>query len=158
MSDWTVTNRTADSDEDMSVTADMEASGEKTVSDRAHAIADSARSTARRAADQGREYVRQQIDSQADQYGERLSDTASNLHSAATQLRSSGETSLASFADAASGWLDGASKYLKDIDGERLMRDAKEFARQRPWVVIAAGLLAGVALGRFVKSGAQGTR
>ena len=42
--------------------------------------------------------------------------------------------------------------YLRDADGERLLRDVEDVARRQPWLVAAGGLALGFAASRFLKA------
>jgi hypothetical protein len=42
--------------------------------------------------------------------------------------------------------------YLRDADGERLLRDVEDVARRQPWLIAAGGLALGFAASRFLKA------
>ena len=45
--------------------------------------------------------------------------------------------------------------YLERTSGDELLRDAEDFARQRPWTVAGLGLLVGLAASRFLKASSE---
>jgi hypothetical protein len=47
---------------------------------------------------------------------------------------------------------DRLGDYLKGASGDRLLRDAEDFARRQPMLVAAAGLALGFAASRFLKA------
>jgi hypothetical protein len=53
--------------------------------------------------------------------------------------------------------LDRAARYLSNVDGPRLRRDAEEFSRRHPGVVVGGALLLGLAAGRLLKGASART-
>jgi hypothetical protein len=45
--------------------------------------------------------------------------------------------------------------YLQRASGDRLLHDAEEFARRRPWAVAGIGVVAGLAASRFLKASSE---
>jgi hypothetical protein len=46
-------------------------------------------------------------------------------------------------------------RYLEQKHGDEFMRDIEMFARRRPWMLAAIGMLAGVAAARFLKASSE---
>jgi ElaB/YqjD/DUF883 family membrane-anchored ribosome-binding protein len=47
-------------------------------------------------------------------------------------------------------------RYLTEADGNRLLRDAEQFARRRPWVAVMGGATLGFLVARFIKASNTG--
>jgi ElaB/YqjD/DUF883 family membrane-anchored ribosome-binding protein len=125
-------------------------------------VADSAKQAAQdqvsQATDAGRGAVRRQVDQRSTQIGEQASGVAETLRQTASQLRSDGDAQKARYAqiaDQAAGRLEHTGRYLTDADADELLGRAEDAARRQPWLVAAAGLLAGVAAARFMKASSR---
>jgi hypothetical protein len=70
----------------------------------------------------------------------------------AEQARLDGNDQQARLADEAAKRAERVSNYLGDVDPERLIADAEDFARRQPWLVAGVGLIAGFALARSLKA------
>jgi gas vesicle protein len=108
--------------------------------------------TAQQAAGQARGQVRQQVDQRSTEAGERVNSTADDVRSVAQQLREQGKDQPAKLAEQAADRAERLGSYLKDSDGDTILRDIEDFGRQRPWAVIAGGLALGFAASRFLKA------
>jgi ElaB/YqjD/DUF883 family membrane-anchored ribosome-binding protein len=100
--------------------------------------------------------VRQQLDGRSTQAGEQVSATADALRRVGGQLRQEGKATPAQYAERAAEPVERLGRYLTDADGERLIRDAEDFARRRPWVVVAGGAALGFLVARFIKASSTG--
>ena len=101
---------------------------------------------------QAGEGVRQQLDGRSTQAGEQVSATANALRRVGGQLREEGNTTTAQYAEQAAQPVERLGRYLTEADGERLLRDAEQFARRRPWVAVAGGAALGFLAARFIKA------
>jgi hypothetical protein len=70
----------------------------------------------------------------------------------AVQLRRQGKDTPARYAEQAADRAERLGNYLKDSDGETILRDVEEFARRKPWAVAAGGLALGFAASRLLKA------
>jgi ElaB/YqjD/DUF883 family membrane-anchored ribosome-binding protein len=118
-------------------------------------VAGEAQEKAREAAGQAQEGLRQQVDQRSTQAGERVSGTAQDLRSVGEELRKQGKDTPAKLADRAAEQTEKVGSYLTDNDAERILRDAEDFGRQRPWAVLAGGIAAGVLAARFLKASSR---
>jgi hypothetical protein len=75
-----------------------------------------------------------------------------DVRSMAEQLRSQGKDTPARVAEQVADRAEWFGSYLRDADGERLLRDAEDVARRQPWLVAAGGLALGFAASRFLKA------
>jgi hypothetical protein len=124
------------------------------VTDQVKEKAQAAQERVQAATGQARGRLRDQVDQRSTQAGERLSGRAGDVRSVAEELRRQGQDAPARLADQAADRAEQLADYLKRADGDRILRDAEEFARRNPWVVAAGGLVVGFAASRFLKASA----
>jgi hypothetical protein len=110
------------------------------------------REKAQVAQDKARGRISEQVDQRSTQAGERIAGTASDVRSIAEELRNQGKDTPATLAEQVAGQADRVGDYLKGASGDRILRDAEEFARRQPWLVAAGGLALGFAASRFLKA------
>jgi hypothetical protein len=96
--------------------------------------------------------VRQQLDSRSTQAGEQVSATADAIRRVGDQLRQQGQETPARYATQAAQPIERLGRYLTDADGERILRDAEQFARRRPWVTAVGGVALGFVVARFIRA------
>jgi len=101
---------------------------------------------------QARSRLRDQIDQRSTQAGEQVQSTVQDVRSMAEQLRSQGKDTPARVAEQVADRAESFGSYLRDADGERLLRDVEDVARRQPWLVAAGGLALGFAASRFLKA------
>jgi hypothetical protein len=111
-----------------------------------------AQDKARGALGQARSRLRDQVDQRSTQAGERVAGTASDVRSIAEELRNQGKDTPARVAEQVADRAESFGTYLRDADGDRLLRDVEDFARRQPMLVAAAGLALGFAASRFMKA------
>jgi hypothetical protein len=111
-----------------------------------------AQERARGAMGQARGRLSDQVDQRSTQAGERITSTASDVRSIAQELRTQGKDAPANLAEQVAGQADRLGDYLKGASGDRLLRDAEDFARRQPMLVAAAGLALGFAASRLLKA------
>lgn len=86
----------------------------------------------------------------------RMSTLGRALDDASRRLRESDEPGVGDYAGSAARQLSRTAEYLRSSDPGQLLRDLQGFARRRPEVFIGAAVLAGVLIGRFVRSSGTG--
>jgi hypothetical protein len=101
---------------------------------------------------QAAEGIRQQLDSRSTQAGEQVSATADALRRVGSQLRQDGNGTPAQYAEKAAEPVERLGRYLTEADGEKMLRDAEQFARRRPWVTALGGATLGFFIARFIKA------
>jgi hypothetical protein len=74
------------------------------------------------------------------------------VRSIADELRSQGKEAPANLAEQVASQADRVGDYLKEANGDRILRDVEDFARRQPMLVAAAGLALGFAASRFLKA------
>jgi hypothetical protein len=124
--------------------------------EKAQDVAGQAQEKAREAAGKAQEGIRQQIDDRSTQAGEQVSSTAQDLRSVGEELRKQGKDTPAKLADRAAEQTEKVGSYLKDNGPDKMLEDVEDFGRQRPWAVLAGGLVVGVAAARFLKASSRG--
>lgn len=103
----------------------------------------------------GRGALRDQIDQRSTQAGQQAQSLASSLRDTATQMRMEGDPQKQRFAGVAESGaerLDRAGQYLTDASADELLHKLEDFGRQQPLLIAGAGLLLGIAAGRFLKA------
>ncbi len=108
--------------------------------------------TAQQAAGQARGQMRRQVDQRSTEAGERVNATAGDVRSVAQQLREQGKDQPAKLAEQAADRADRVGSYLKNADGDAILRDIEDFGRRQPWAVMFGGLAAGFLASRFLKA------
>jgi hypothetical protein len=122
------------------------------VKDQVRDKAQEAQDKARGALGQARGRLSDQVDQRSTQAGERVAGTASDVRSIAQELRTQGKDAPANLAEQVAGQADRLGDYLKGASGDRLLRDAEDFARRQPMLVAAGGLVLGFAASRLLKA------
>jgi hypothetical protein len=115
-----------------------------------------AQEQAQQVAGQARDRIRGQVDQRSTEAGEQIASQASDIRTVADQLRDQGKDKPAQLAEQAAKHTERVGSYLKAADADRILNDAEDFARQRPWAVVAGGIALGVAASRFLKASSSG--
>jgi hypothetical protein len=123
--------------------------------EKAQEVTGEAQEKAREAAGKAQEGLRQQIDQRSTEAGERVSGTAQDLRSVGEELRKQGKETPAKLADRAAEQTEKVGSYLRDNGSDRILGDVEDFGRQRPWAVLAGGLVVGMAAARFLKASSR---
>ena len=113
---------------------------------------DQAREQAQQVAGQAKGRLRDQVDQRSTEAGERVGTFASDVRSVGDQLREQGKEQPAKLADQAAQRAEQVGDYLKHNDADRILGDVEDFGRRQPWVVVAGGIVLGVAASRFLKA------
>ena len=111
-----------------------------------------AQDKAQRALGQARSRLRDQVDQRSTQAGDQVHTAVQDVRNVAEQLRGQGKDTPARVAEQVADRAESFGTYLRDADGERLLRDVEDFARRQPWLVAAGGLALGLAASRFLKA------
>ena len=111
-----------------------------------------AQDTAQQAAGKAKGRVREQVDQRSTQAGEQVSTTVDDVRNFAGQLREQGKDQPAKLAEQAADRAEKVGTYLKQADGDTILRDVENFGRRQPWAVMAGGIAAGFLASRFLKA------
>ncbi|HLM08521.1 MAG TPA: hypothetical protein VK307_02340 [Thermoleophilaceae bacterium] len=120
--------------------------------DKAKDLAGQAQEKAQDAREQARGRLRDQVDQRSTQAGSQVTSTADDVRSVAVELRNQGKDAPARYAEQAADRVQRAGEWLRDSDGDRILRDVESFARRNTWAVAAAGLALGFAASRMLKA------
>ena len=115
-----------------------------------------AQQQAQQAAGQVRDRIRGQVDQRSTDAGEQIASQASDIRTVADQLREQGKDKPAQLAERAAQQTERVGSYLKQADSDKILSDAENLARQRPWAVVAGGIALGLAASRFLKASSAG--
>ena len=99
--------------------------------------------------------AREQIDQRSTQAGEQVSATAQALRRTSDHLREEGQDGQANAADRVAHHVDRVGSYLTESDADRILADAEDFGRRKPWAVIGIGMALGFAASRFLKASSR---
>jgi gas vesicle protein len=140
------------SDSTVGSTPAMGESTTEQVKDQVRDKAQVAQDKARGAMSQARGRLGEQVDQRSTQAGDQVHSTAQDVRNVAEQLRNQGKDTPARVAEQVADRAESFGTYLRDTDGERLLRDVEDFARRQPMLVAAGGLALGFAASRFLKA------
>lgn len=99
--------------------------------------------------------IREQLDQRSAQAGEQVQSIGKVLQSGANQLRSEGNEVPAKVVEQVARRAGDLGGYLQSAQTDRILDDIESFARRRPWLTAAAGVLAGFLASRFVKASGE---
>jgi hypothetical protein len=114
--------------------------------------ADLAQEKAVEVKERGSSRLQSELDSRSRQLGDQLLSVAQSLRSSGAQLEGQGDDPATKLTAPAAHQIERVGSYLQRSSGGELMTDIESFARQRPWMLTAVGVLTGVAAARFVKA------
>lgn len=122
------------------------------VQEKAQEAAGQAKEQAQQVAGQAKDQARTQVDQRSTQAGQQIKTQASDIRTVSEQLREQGKEGPAKIAEQAADRAEKLGSYLEDSDADRILHDVEDFARQKPWAVIAGGIALGFAASRFLKA------
>jgi hypothetical protein len=120
--------------------------------EKAGQVAGQARDQAQQAASQARDQIRTQVDQRSTQAGRQVNQQAGDIRTVGEELRKQGKDGPAKLADQAAERAERFGSYLEQSDADRMLGDVEDFARRRPWAVMAGGIALGVVASRFLKA------
>jgi ElaB/YqjD/DUF883 family membrane-anchored ribosome-binding protein len=107
---------------------------------------------ARRTADEAREKAKSALENQKGEAAHTLHSVADALRGSTGHLRGDNHDTVAYYTERLADQVDRFSQDLRQKDLEQLMREAENFARRRPEVVLGAAVALGFLAARFLKS------
>jgi hypothetical protein len=117
--------------------------------------ADQAREKAQEVGSQARDRVREQVDQRSTQAGEQAGSAAQALRQASDRLRQEGNEPAAKGIEKVADRVESAGGWLRDSDGDAILRDVEDFGRRNPLAVVAGGLVLGFAASRLLKASSR---
>lgn len=133
----------------MNTTAD---SNRTSNSDTLRSAAGQAGDKAQQLAGQAKGFVSQQVDQRSSDLGDQLSTHVDSLRTVSDTLRQQGQEAPAKLADNLAERVDGVAQYLRNANGDQLLRDLENIGRRQPWALLTAGLALGFAASRLLKA------
>jgi ElaB/YqjD/DUF883 family membrane-anchored ribosome-binding protein len=103
----------------------------------------------------GASRLRDQLDTRTTDVGRQARNVAQALRQSGENLRGQGNEQAAGVTDTTAERVEQLGEYLERVDGDRLLRDAERFARQRPWLLAGMGLFAGLIASRMMKASSE---
>jgi hypothetical protein len=117
--------------------------------------ADQAREKAQEVGGQARDRVREQVDRRSTEAGEQAGSAAQALRQASDKLREDGNEPVAKGIERVADRVESAGGWLRESDGDAILRDVEDFGRRNPLAVIAGGLALGFAASRLLKASSR---
>jgi hypothetical protein len=114
-----------------------------------------AKEKAQEAGQQARDRVRDEVDRRSTEAGEQAGSTAEALRQASHRLREDGNEPVAKGMEQVAQRVESAGSWLRDADGDRILRDVEDFGRRNPLAVVAGGVAVGFAVSRLLKASSR---
>ena len=105
--------------------------------------------------EQGSARLQDQFDKRSTKAGSQVRSLAVALRRSGNELSNEGNGDVSQLTTQAADRLERVGSYLEQKSGDELMHDIETFARRRPWMLAGFGMLAGVAMARFVKASSE---
>ena len=99
-----------------------------------------------------KERVAQTVEERKEHASGSLEQIAQALHDVSRSLEGNGLSGVSQLSDRAAGQVERTADYLRRRDFDGLLHDTRDMARRHPEVFVGAALLAGIVLGRFLRS------
>jgi hypothetical protein len=104
---------------------------------------------------QARDRVRDEVDRRSTQAGEQAGSTAQALRQASQRLREDGNEPVANGMEQVAQRVESAGGWLRDADGDRILREVEDFGRRNPLAVVAGSVAVGFAVSRLLKASSR---
>ncbi|MFN2483530.1 MAG: hemerythrin domain-containing protein [Candidatus Limnocylindria bacterium] len=115
-------------------------------------VADTARVQGGRIIHQAGETVATRAEEQKGTLSQALSGVVETIRETGRSAQERGQQPVAQAADFAAGQLESVSDYFEQTDVRQIARQAQDFARQQPWLVLGIGIGIGLVATRLVRS------
>jgi hypothetical protein len=102
--------------------------------------------------DQTKGFLAKETQKRAADIADQLGSAGKAVSEASTKLREEGNTQAAEITDRIASKMDSVANYLDRTEPDELLRDLEDFGRKQTAVLIAGGLLLGLAGSRFLKA------
>ncbi|MEA2579973.1 MAG: hypothetical protein QOE83_865 [Actinomycetota bacterium] len=102
--------------------------------------------------EQTKGFLAKEVQKRAADMGDQLGSAGRAVSEASTKLREEGNTQAAEITDRLASKMDSVANYLDRIGPDELLRDLEDFGRKQSAMLIAGGLLLGLAGSRFLKA------
>jgi ElaB/YqjD/DUF883 family membrane-anchored ribosome-binding protein len=125
--------------------------------ERASGALDRARSEAGKIGETVKSKAREEAERRKSETASHIDDFASSVRRAADDLADKDQSTAARFVQEAASGLESVSRSIRTHSIEDMARSVAQFGRERPTTFLAGAVLAGIAIGRFVKASAERT-
>jgi ElaB/YqjD/DUF883 family membrane-anchored ribosome-binding protein len=99
--------------------------------------------------------LREQLNTRTNGVGSQARSVAQALRQSGQNLRGEGNAQAAGITEGAAERVEQLGRYLEQVDGDQMLRDAERFARQRPWLLAGIGLLSGLVASRMMNASSE---
>jgi hypothetical protein len=123
--------------------------------DKAQEAGAQAKEKAQEAGALARSRVRDEVDRRSTEAGHQAGSTAQALREASGRLRQDGNEPVARGLEQVADRIESAGGWLRDADGDRILRDVEDFGRRNTLAVVAGGLAIGFAASRLLKASSR---
>ena len=123
--------------------------------EKAQEVGSQAKEKAQEAGAQARSRVSDQVDRRSTEVGQQAGSTAQALREASNRLRDDGNEPVARGVEQVADRIERAGDWLREADGDRILRDVEDFGRRNSLVVMAGGLALGFAASRLLKASSR---
>lgn len=123
--------------------------------EKAQEVSSQAKDKAQEAGAQARSRVRDEVDRRSTEAGQQAGSTAQALREASSRLRDEGNEPIAKGLERVADGVERAGGWLRDSDGDSIVRDAEDFGRRNSLAVMAGGLVVGFAASRMLKASSR---
>jgi hypothetical protein len=123
--------------------------------EKAQEVGTQAKEKAQEAGAQARSRVRDEVDRRSTEAGRQAGSTAQALRDASGRLREEGNEPVAKGLEQVADRIDRAGGWLRDADGDSILRDVEDFGRRNSLAVMAGGLAIGFAASRLLKASSR---
>ena len=123
--------------------------------EKAQEVGSQAKEKAQEAGAQARSRVRDEVDRRSTEAGDQANTTAQALRDTSSRLREQGNEPIAKGLDQVADRVERAGGWLRDSDGDSILRDVEDFGRRNSLAVMAGGLVVGFAASRLLKASSR---
>jgi hypothetical protein len=123
--------------------------------EKAQEVGVQAKEKAQEAGEQARGRVRDEVDRRSTEAGEQAGATAEALRQASGRLREDGNEPVARGIERVADGVERAGGWLRDSDGDSILRDIEDFGRRNTLAVVAGGMAIGFAASRLLKASSR---
>ena len=123
--------------------------------EKAQEVGSQAKDKAQQAGAQARDRVRDEVDRRSTMAGDQAGSAAQALRQASEKLREDGNEPVAKGMERVAERVESAGGWLRDSDGDAILRDVEDFGRRNPLAVVAGGIALGFAASRLLKASSR---
>jgi hypothetical protein len=123
--------------------------------EKAQEVGSQAKEKAQEAGVQARSRMRNEVDRRSTEAGDQANTTAQALRDTSSRLREQGNEPIAKGLEQVADRVERAGGWLRDSDGDSILRDVEDFGRRNSLAVMAGGLMVGFAASRLLKASSR---